>query len=110
VSRRVKPFETDLVSRVLHDWNDEACISILKNIGRSARPDSRLLIGECVIGEPNVPNFGVIADMIMMSLLSGEERRESEFERLLDAAGFEMTRLIPTESKMSLLEGRPSRV
>ena len=105
------PVEADiyLVSRVLHDWNDEECISILKNIGSSARHDSRLLIGECVIGEPNVPNFGVIADMIMLSLLSGEERRESEFERLFDAAGFEMTRVIPTESKMSLLEGRPGR-
>ena len=95
-----------LISRVLHDWSDEECILILKNIAASAHPDIRLVIGECVIGDPNVPDFGVIADMIMMSLLGGEERRKSEFEAILNAAGFEMIRVIPTKSKMSLVEAR----
>jgi hypothetical protein len=95
-----------LVSRVLHDWDDEECVLILNNIAASAHSDVRLVIGECVIGEPNVPDFGVIADMIMMSLLSGEERRRSEFEAILNAAGFEMIRVIPTKSKMSLVEAR----
>ena len=95
-----------LVSRVLHDWSDEECILILKKIAASAHPDIRLVIGECVIGDPNVPDFGVIADMIMMSLLGGEERRKSEFEAILNAAGFEMIRVIPTKSKMSLVEAR----
>lgn len=95
-----------LVSRVLHDWSDEECVLILKNIAASAHSDIRIVIGEFVIGEPNVPDFGVIADLIMMSLLSGEERRMSEFEAILNAAGFEMIRVIPTQSKMSLVEGR----
>jgi hypothetical protein len=60
-----------LVSRVLHDWSDEECILILKHIAVSADSEMRLVIGECVIGDPNAPDFGVIADMIMMSLLSG---------------------------------------
>ena len=106
------PVEADiyLVSRVLHDWNDEECIFILNHIAASAPPDSRLLIGECVIGKPNEPHFGVIADMIMMSLLSGKERSMPEFEGLFDAAGFELIRVIPTESKMSLVEGRLKQI
>ncbi len=103
------PVEADiyLVSRVLQDWNDEECLSILKQIAASASPDSRLLIGECVIGKPNEPHFGIIADMIMMSLLSGKERSQPEFEGLLGAAGFELIRVIPTGSKMRLVEARP---
>jgi hypothetical protein len=95
-----------LVSRVLHDWSDEESVLILKNIAASAHSDIRLVIGEFVIGAPNVPDFGIIADLIMMSLLSGEERRMSEFEEILNGAGFEMIRVIPTKSKMSLVEGR----
>ena len=88
------------------DWSDEENVLILKNIVASAHSDIRLVIGEFVIGAPNVPDFGIIADLIMMSLLSGEERRMSEFEAILNAAGFEMIRVIPTKSKMSLVEGR----
>jgi hypothetical protein len=49
-----------------------------------------------------------LMDLMMLSLVPGRERTESEFEALLREAGFSLTRVIPTNSMSSIIEGRPS--
>jgi hypothetical protein len=85
---------------IIHDWNDEAALKILKNCRRAIRPDGTLLIVEAVL----TPSTDM--DMLMMVLTSGRERTESEFRSLLEEAGFSMVQVIRT-MRASIIESRP---
>jgi hypothetical protein len=37
-----------ILSRVIHDWDDDAALTILRNCRRAIRPDGRLLLVEGV--------------------------------------------------------------
>jgi hypothetical protein len=54
----------------------------------------------------DAPHFGKSADVTMLALTGGLERTEAEYRALLASAGFVLTRVIPTESHASVLEGR----
>jgi hypothetical protein len=49
-----------------------------------------------------------MADMQMMVMLGGRERTLDEFRGLLESAGFQLTRVIPTESPFQLIEAIPA--
>lgn len=85
---------------IIHDWNDEAALKILKNCRRAIRPDGTLLIVEAVL----TPSTDM--DMLMMVLTSGRERTESEFRSLLEEAGFSMVQVIRT-MRASIIKSRP---
>jgi len=89
-----------LLKGIIHDWNDEAALKILKNCRRAIRPDGTLLIVEAVL----TPSTDM--DMLMMVLTSGRERTESEFRSLLEEAGFSMVQVIRT-MRASIIESRP---
>jgi hypothetical protein len=91
---------------ILHDWNDEECLTILRNIAARCRPGSRVLIAECVIKEPNVTDRGKLLDMEMLLFLSGKERTANEYRDLLEASGFEYVGITTTDSIIDVVEGR----
>jgi hypothetical protein len=43
----------------------------------------------------------------LMMTPGGRERSEAEYDKLLEAAGFKLTRVIPTISPISILEAAP---
>jgi hypothetical protein len=90
---------------ILHDWNDEECSTILRNIASTAQAGNRLLIAECLVKAPNVPDIGKLFDIEMMLYLSGRERTVEEYKKLLEAAGFEFSGVTPTNSIISVVEG-----
>ena len=47
------------------------------------------------------------SDLNMLVSPGGQERTEAEYRALYAAAGFELTRVIPTRSRISLIEGTP---
>ncbi len=89
---------------IIHDWDEESCLTILRNCHRAMRPDGKLLVIESVIPPGNGPFFGKFLDLIMM-LIGGKERTEDEYRALFDRAGFELTRIVPTAAELSILEG-----
>jgi hypothetical protein len=91
---------------ILHDWNDEECIRLLENIAATAEAGNRVLIAECLIKEPNLPDTGKLFDIEMLLFLSGRERTAEEYGTLLDAAGFELSGITDTNSIVSVVEGR----
>ncbi len=93
-----------ILSHIIHDWNEEQCLTILGNCRRAMAPQSRLLIVEFVLPEDASPHFGKLADMVMLAMPGGEERTASEYQTLLAKAGFRMTRVIPTESPVGIVE------
>jgi O-methyltransferase domain/Dimerisation domain len=92
---------------IIHDWNDVDALKILKNIRRAIRRDGTLLIVEQVLRASNEPDQGKLFDVNMLVLLKGLERSEREFAALLKKADFALTRVIPTECTLSIVECRP---
>ena len=91
---------------ILHDWNDDECRTILRNIAAECEPGNRVLVAECVVAGPNAPDIGKLFDMEMMLFLSGKERTEDEYRELLESTGFEFAGVTPTNSIISVVEGR----
>jgi O-methyltransferase domain len=78
-----------LLKLVLHDWDDEDCVQILRNCRSSARPNGRVLIVERVIGQVGEPDFATRADINMLiACEGGMERDIHEFDVLLSASGW----------------------
>ena len=75
------PNECDayILKRVIHDWDDESAVKILRNCGNAVSPGGKVLIVDMVIPEGNDPHPGKWADLVMMVLLQGRERTEQEF-------------------------------
>jgi O-methyltransferase domain len=94
-----------ILKGIIHDWNDEAALKILKNCRRAIRADGRLLIVDAVLTRSTAP-ASALMDMLMMVLTSGRERTESEFGSLLPEAGFSMMQVI-REGRVSIVESRP---
>jgi hypothetical protein len=72
------------------------------------KPESKLLLVEMVLPPGDTPHFGKILDMTMLVMPGGEERSEAEYAALLGKAGLRMTRVVPTESAVSVVEAVPA--
>ena len=100
----VPPADLFLLKWILHDWNDEACLSILRNCRRSVRPGGRIAVVEMIVEDETPAPFTSLADLTMLALLGGRERTLAEFDRLLKLAGFRISRVEPTNTPFSLIE------
>lgn len=103
--------DTYLLKNILHDWDDERCVTILRNCRKAISAAGRLLVVEVIIpsgrGHRHVPHYGHYFDLNMLVHLTGRERDEAEYRKLFDAAGFELSRVIETAADVSVLDARP---
>jgi hypothetical protein len=93
---------------IIHDWNDELATKILKNCRNQMPANGRLILVDCVVPETDEPHFSKFIDVNMLVMTGGKERTAKEFEKLLDAAGFKLERVIPTDLPFSIVEAQPS--
>jgi hypothetical protein len=93
---------------VLHDWDDEEALAILKTCRRATGRGSRLLIIERVIAAPNQGLMGKLSDLNMLVSPGGRERTRDEFSRLCKAAGFELTNVTAAGPALSVIEALPA--
>jgi hypothetical protein len=100
------PVQSDayFLRHILHDWSDDECVAILKNLAKAAPPNARLFIAECMIGKPNENSLATSLDILMLVALTGRERTAEEYGELLDSAGFRLESVTPTASVVSVLE------
>jgi predicted O-methyltransferase YrrM len=96
-----------LLKYILHDWDDEECIAILRSCRRAMGPGARLLVVEVIMPPGNEPSFGKTQDINMLINVGGSERTEAEYRALYEAAGFELTRCIPVMGELHVIEGVP---
>jgi ubiquinone/menaquinone biosynthesis C-methylase UbiE len=94
-----------IVKWIIHDWDDEQSVSILKNCRRAMAENGRLLLVEAVVPDGSEPHFSKYMDLNMLIMTGGRERTEDEYRTLLEASGFKLTRIAPTKSPMSIIEG-----
>jgi hypothetical protein len=97
-----------VLSHVIHDWSEDACLTILGNCRSAIAPDGRLLIVEMVLPAGDTPHPGKVLDMVMLVFPGGQERTEAEYASLLTTAGFRLNRVVPTASAVSIIEALPA--
>lgn len=94
-----------LLKHILHDWHDEACLTILGAIRRAMAPGARVLILEPVIPPGNAPFPGKLLDINMLVMTEGgRERTAEEYADLLQRGGFRLERIVPTAAAISVVE------
>lgn len=70
--------------------------------------DSRVLVVDRVILSDRSSVEARLFDVNMLVVVGGRERTEAEHRALFQAAGFRLTRTVPTASPVSLVEGKPA--
>ncbi|KAL4957796.1 putative O-methyltransferase [Aspergillus filifer] len=87
----VKGARVYFLHHILHDWSDEYCLRILKNIVSAMTPGySKILVHEMIVLERGAPQFQAQLDMAMMAFNSGMERTRQQWRRLLETAGLQV--------------------
>lgn len=93
-----------ILKKVLHDWDDDPALAILRNCRAAMRAGSRLVVAETVIPDGNAASDAQWLDLLMLVYAGGRERSAGEHAALLAAAGFDLARVLPTASGITLLE------
>lgn len=89
---------------IIHDWDDEKSLTILRNCHRAMPAQARLLLVESVIPPGNEPFAGKFLDLVMLMIPGGKERTEDEYRALFAEAGFKLNRIVPTGTEVSVIE------
>jgi hypothetical protein len=97
-----------LMRHIIHDWNDEQCLTILRNCRKVVPPSGKLLLVESVIPPGNESCFAKFLDLAMLAIPGGMERTEAEYRELLAGAGFRLNRIVPTASVVHVIESVPA--
>lgn len=93
-----------IMKHIIHDWDDDRALTILKNIRQAMNPEGRVLVVESVIADGNGQDFGKLLDIEMLVSPGGKERTAAEYEDLFKRAGLRLTRIVPTKSPYSVIE------
>jgi ubiquinone/menaquinone biosynthesis C-methylase UbiE len=94
------------LSSVIHNWDDNRAIAILKSCHRAMAKSGKVLLVEAVITPGNEPHFSKLLDIQMLVITpGGRGRTETEYRLLFDAAGFKLMNIVPTQSPWSIVEG-----
>jgi hypothetical protein len=93
-----------IMKHIIHDWNDELALRILRNCHRVMRAGDRVLLVEMVVPDGNEPGPGKIIDLEMLLFTGGCERTKAEYADLFQRAGFELTGITQTASPYSIIE------
>jgi SAM-dependent methyltransferase len=99
-----------VLKSVIHDWDDERSLAILKNCRKALKKNGKLLLIERILPvrvehHPHV----ILIDLHMLALTGGRERTEGEYRTLFATAGFKLEKVIRTQSGYSIIEGQVGR-
>jgi hypothetical protein len=92
-----------IMKYILHDWNDEQAVNILRNCRAAMTEKGRILIVDNVIPPGNDRSWGKLVD-IQMLVIGGRERTKKEFAAMLVEAGLKLRRIVPTACALSIVE------
>jgi hypothetical protein len=92
-----------ILSRVLHDWDDDTCRRILTRIATAMGDAGGLLIVERLLPEDRSPSLAFAWDIHMLCNVGGRERTTSHYGELLADAGFALTARHPLPLDVYLL-------
>lgn len=98
-----------LLSRVLHDWDDQQCLTILTRCAEAMPEHAELFIVERLLPEDDSDSLAVAWDIHMLCNVGGRERTQRHYQELLSQAGFELTARHELPLEAVILRARPRR-
>lgn len=93
-----------VLKAILHDWEDEPCVQILRTCRRAMAEGTALLVIERELGQPNQAPDAKFSDLNMLVGPMGRERTPAEYTALLAAAGFRCVGFTPSPVGTGVLE------
>ncbi|AES98920.1 orcinol O-methyltransferase [Medicago truncatula] len=113
--KEIPPTAAILLKWILHDWNDEECVKILKNckdaISKKGKEGKVVIFDKVFDSEKGNINESVetqlFFDMFMMVVFAGKERNEKEWIKLISSAGFSDYKITPILGSTSMIEIYP---
>lgn len=99
-----------LLKHILHDWDDDKCVDIMKTIHASASKvkGSKVLIIEVLLDDAKpLTQIQAFLDLQMLSLVNGKERSQKQWKPILDKSGFKLHRIVPTCGELAIIEATP---
>lgn len=93
-----------VMRHILHDWDDEEAVAILRNCREAMNPGGKVLVVETVIPPGNDANSGKWLDLMML-VIGGRERTEEQYKLLFSEAGLILNRIVSTSVEISIIEG-----
>lgn len=100
-------YDAYILRNILHDWCDEKCITILRNIRPVLSKTTPLLIFEALVEPTTEKRLGKFADLTMFMMTpGGKERSLEEFEALFKAADLSIAQVIRTTGSKALIDVR----
>jgi len=96
-----------VLMEIIHDWNDQDAVRILKNVRRAAGRDARLLLIETTVPDSSAPDWSQMLDIHMLTFVGGKQRTIGEYRTLVGDAGFELVGDVDTGAGISVVEAVP---
>jgi hypothetical protein len=96
-----------MMKSVIHDWDDEHSLAILRNCRRVIPADGALLLVEYCLTDDSAPSLGKMIDIVMLAVTGGRERTLEQYRDLLAGAGFRLRHSIPVTSDLMIVEALP---
>jgi hypothetical protein len=93
-----------VLKHIIHDWDDEKSLAILRNVRTAMNAGAKVLIVEAVVPDDDREHLSKLLDLEMLVAATGRERTETEYAELLRKAGFRHTRTVPTVGPASIVE------
>jgi hypothetical protein len=98
-----------VLKQVLHDWDDDTCVTILGHVRAALRPGDQIVIIE-LVADPTRPGSDALLDAQMMVVTpGGKERTAPQWRTLLARAGLALTADHSTVVDLHLLVATPAR-
>jgi len=91
---------------IIHDWEDEESVAILRTVRAAMAPDAVVLVIERDLGEPNENPVAKLADLNMLVMPGGRERTLDEYAALFGAADLRLVAAHPTTGGYLVIEAR----
>ncbi|HEU5157413.1 MAG TPA: methyltransferase [Streptosporangiaceae bacterium] len=103
--------DVHVLSNIIHDWDDDAAVRILRNCRAALNPGGRVLLGESVLPDEIRPSRAKWMDleMLVMNVRGARQRTRREYRDLFARAGLRLTRIMGDGEVFALVEGVPER-
>lgn len=97
-----------IMKSIIHDWDDNASVAILRNCRAAMSPGGRVLLVERIVPGPDEPDYSKLLDLEMLVIPGGKERTGDEYAALLARAGLKLTRVVAIGPGPSVIEAVPA--
>jgi hypothetical protein len=98
-----------IMKHIIHDWGDEQCRAILELMRAKLPKDGKVLVCDMVVSGDPGPTPAKLLDIEMLVMtVGGKERSEAEFAELFASAGLKLSRIVPTERPICVVEAVPA--